>query len=80
MVLEVDSEKRISANELCLCIKNNCSFNTVAWTWQIDSQMESNPDVSPIISMIGALDPVVMTDPMTIETSSYSIKKVYGLM
>lgn len=60
-------------------VENNCTFNTVAWTWQIDMQMESNPDAATVISMIGALDTVVMVDPMTIETSAYNIKKVYGL-
>ena len=61
-------------------IENNVSFNTVAWTWQIDAQMETtNTDSYPVIGMVGALEFLVMIDPMTIQTSNYSIKKVYGL-
>lgn len=61
-------------------IENNVSFNTVAWTWQIDAQMETtNTDSYPVIGMVGALELLVMIDPMTIQTSNYSIKKVYGL-
>ena len=61
-------------------IENNVSFNTVVWTWQLDAQMETtNTDSYPIIGMVGALEFLVMIDPMTIQTSNYSIKKVYGL-